>query len=96
MSGKSKMAAALTGGLTGAGAGSAFGPLGSAAGGALGAIGGLFADAADDEAMRDDPEYQAAKRRERSMKMMSERLGRAFGAIKPTTTQASMAVSRGV
>jgi hypothetical protein len=47
-----------------------------------GGVSGYLADDAETEAQKNDPEYQAAKRRERSRQMMSEALGRAFASMK--------------
>ncbi len=103
MSYKSRRAKIAGGAMQGAGAGAtigtAFGPgVGTAVGAGLGAIGGglagFFADEADEESMENDPDYQAAQRRERGAKLMTAALGRAFSAIKPKTMQGAM--TRGV
>lgn len=98
-----KTAASLNGALTGGASGAAIGTSilpgwGTAIGGAVGAVGGgiagyMGADA-DEEAMKNDPEYQAAKRRERTMQMMSAALGRAFKSATPKTMEGVM--KRGV
>jgi outer membrane lipoprotein SlyB len=91
----SVMGGALAGGATGATIGSSILPgYGTAIGGAIGAVGGgivgyLGADA-DEEEMKNDPEYQAAVRREKAMKAVSAALGRAFKAARPTTTSSVM------
>ncbi|MEO7778511.1 MAG: hypothetical protein ABIY63_13345 [Fibrobacteria bacterium] len=72
--------------------------IGTAIGGGIGAVGGalagLFGASADDEDMRNDPEYQAAQRRERTMKMMSVALGHAFSAARPKTAQGALEPAR--
>ena len=102
MSDKSRTAKVMGGALAGAGsgaaAGSLAGPYGALIGGGVGAVGGGIAgylgDQADEEERKNDPEYQAAVRREKAMKMMSASLGRAFGAMRPTSMQGAM--SRGI
>jgi uncharacterized protein YcfJ len=93
------MGGAMQGAGTGAAIGTAFAPgFGTAIGAGVGAIGGgiagFLADEADEEALENDPEYQAAKRRERGAKLMSAALGRAFAAVRPKTMQG--AVNRGI
>lgn len=102
MSYKSSRAKTLGGSLNGAVSGAAVGSIipgigtgiGAIGGAALGGLSGFFADQSDEESMENDPEYQAAQRRERGAKMMSANLGRAFAAIRPKTMQG--AVNRGI
>lgn len=98
-SGRAKVAGgALQGAVAGASVGSVVPGIGTGIGAiggtVLGGLAGFFADQSDEEAMENDPEYQAAKRRERGQKLMSAALGRAFGAVRPQTMQGAM--TRGV
>jgi phage tail tape-measure protein len=72
----------MKGAATGAAIGSVVPGLGTAVGaiggGLLGGFAGLFGSRADQEALEDDPEYQAMKRRERGMSMVRANLGRAL------------------
>jgi hypothetical protein len=52
-------------------------------GAALGALGSFMGNKADKEAMEDDPEYQAAKRREKGMGMFRKNVGRAIRSAGP-------------
>lgn len=94
-----KTASIMGGGMAGAGTGAAIGTsiapgIGTLIGGGLGAIGGgiagFFGAQADEDELKNDPEYQAAQRREKAMKAVSAALGRAFKAARPTTTSAVM------
>ncbi len=101
MSSKSRNSRVASGAFTGAGTGATIGTaftpgigtaIGAGAGALLGGVSGFLADQAETEDRENDPEYQAAKRRERAMQMMSQSLGRAFAGMK----QARMGVSRGL
>lgn len=102
MSSKSRNAKMAGGAMAGAGTGAAIGSvvpgIGTAIGAGVGALGGglagFMADQSDEEAQENDPEYKAAKRREKSMAMMSAALGRAFAANRPATMKGAM--TRGI
>ncbi len=86
---------ALGGAASGASIGTAILPgwgtaIGAAGGAIVGGVGGYMADQADEEEMQNDPEYQAAKRKERSAALMSAALGRAFSGLRPKTMQGAM------
>ena len=98
-----KTASIMGGGFAGAGPGATIGTaiapgIGTAIGAGVGAIGGGLAGFlganADEEDLKNDPEYQAAQRREKAMKAMSAALGRAFAAARPKTMNGAM--NRGI
>jgi hypothetical protein len=88
----------LGGGMRGTATGAAIGSivpgLGTAAGaiggGVLGSIAGLLGSRADQEALEDDPEYQAMKRRERGLSMFRANMGRALRGRKQPATFGEM------
>jgi uncharacterized protein YcfJ len=91
-----KTASVMGGGLKGAGVGATVGTAiapgpGSAIGAGVGALvggaAGYFGAQADEDEMNSDPDYLAAQRREKAQKLMSAALGRAFAAVRPSTTQ---------
>lgn len=89
---------AVNGATQGAVAGSAILPgwgtaIGAVGGGLLGGISGYLADDAENEAMKNDPEYQAAQRREKSRKLFSASLGHAFAAMKAPSLGSGTSVS---
>lgn len=108
MSSKSRNSSIATGSLYGMGAGATTGAavgsvfpvigtgigaaVGAGAGALLGGVSGYLANDAEEEAIKNDPDYIAKKRRERSMQLMSQSLGRAFAGMK----QARMGASSGL
>lgn len=91
MTRKSATSSFFSGGLQGGASGATLGAslggpmgalIGGGAGSLLGGIGGLFSDSAEEEARENDPEYQAAVRRERAARMFSANLGKAMKAMK--------------
>lgn len=55
-----------------------------------GVVGSLLGDSADEEERKNDPEYQAAVRKNNAQKIVSQNLGRAFSGLKPKTMQEAM------
>lgn len=99
MSFKSGGASFLGGGIKGAATGAAIGSavpivgtgIGALAGGLLGGFGSLLGDSADQDALENDPEYQAMKRRERGLSMFRANVGRAMKARRqPATFQEAL------
>lgn len=90
MAWKRNTSSLLGGGIKGAAAGAAIGSvvpgigtaIGALGGGLLGGLGSLLGASADEDAMEDDPEYQALKRREKGLSMFRANVGRALRARK--------------